>query len=271
MYEVIRESRQDRDRRGLPLRARRDRVPDRGWTHRVRLLLPTDQIRMLVAPENTASADRREPRRSDPAPVAAVVDFESSSGRVVVLPSSTSTTAGAPGTAVPIGSGSRGVGGGRPRRLRQRRQVPGGLPVGPILTAFSSTVGVRAVHDAWPRSPSAMCSRPVPVTTESATSARWPGTPTSSSPATSMAWSARGPSAEDVYRGAFADLPSPTGCRPRSSCSRDSRTRWCHPGPGREPWSRPCGPKGVPFAYLAFEGEQHGFRKAETHHPLGRG
>ena len=32
--------------------------------------------------------------------------------------------------------------------------------------------------------------------------------------------------------------------------------------PGGVPWSRRCAPGGVPVAYLLFEGEQHGFRRA---------
>jgi hypothetical protein len=32
----------------------------------------------------------------------------------------------------------------------------------------------------------------------------------------------------------------------------------------RKRWWPPCAPKGVPVAYIAFPGEQHGFRRAET-------
>ena len=56
---------------------------------------------------------------------------------------------------------------------------------------------------------------------------------------------------------------TPTASTARSSSSRDSRTRSCRRIRPRR-WPTRCGPRAFPFAYLAFEGEQHGFRKAET-------
>ena len=46
-------------------------------------------------------------------------------------------------------------------------------------------------------------------------------------------------------------------------CSRAPTTRWCR-RPRRTSWWRRCARNGVPYAYLLFEGEGHGFRRAEN-------
>ena len=87
-------------------------------------------------------------------------------------------------------------------------------------------------------------------------------TPTSSSRATSTAWSARTRSARDVYRERspihHTDRLSMPG-DPVPGAGGQGRATGAGRGHGRRARA-----KGLPFAYLPFEGEQHGFRKAEN-------
>ena len=64
----------------------------------------------------------------------------------------------------------------------------------------------------------------------------------------------------------FVDLLSDARCW---SC-RAPRTRSCRRR-RRRSWSRRWRPRACPYAYLLFEGEQHGFRKAETIRARARG
>ena len=151
--------------------------------------------------------------------------------------SSTSTTACAAAAALAARGPCRPRAAGHPRRLRRRVHHAGRPGLSRRVPA-----GGEPLRRGRPR-------------------ARWPATPTSSSRATSTASSGPGPRAR----------PSTPSAR-RSTTSTASRPIILLPGPrGRD---RAAGPgrddgralraKGIPVAYLAFEGEQHGFRRAEN-------
>ena len=86
----------------------------------------------------------------------------------------------------------RPVGRRRRGRLRQRRPPPGRARAWSTAGAWPSGAGARAASPPCAPSPSPTSSPPGPATTAWPTWPRWPPTPTSSSPATSTAWSDRG-------------------------------------------------------------------------------
>ena len=85
-------------------------------------------------------------------------------------------------------------------------------------------------------------------------------TRTSSSRATSTGWSGRTRRGSRATASARRSTPS-TGSRARCSSSRVSTTRSCRPSQA-EAIVAALAANGIPHAYLAFEGEGHGFRGA---------
>ena len=93
--------------------------------------------------------------------------------------------------------------------------------------------------------------------------------PTSSSRATTTAWSARIRRRPRCTASARRST-SWTGSRARCSSSRASTTRSSRRPRRRRSW-RPSPPTGIPHAYIAFEGEGHGFRGADAIRRTHRG
>ena len=99
-------------------------------------------------------------------------------------------------------------------------------------------------------------------TTASATSRRWPATPTSSRAAISTAWSAPGPRRAAVYRARSPIHHVDRLSRPVIFLQgQDDKVV---PPNQAELMVEALRQKGLPVAYLAFAGEGHGFRRAET-------
>ena len=101
---------------------------------------------------------------------------------------------------------------------------------------------------------------PGPATTASPTSARWPATPTSSRAATSTGSSGPWPEAQDVYEARSPIFHVDTIDRPLVVFQglEDEVV----PPNQAEMIVDAVRSKGVPVAYVTFEGEQHGFRQA---------
>ncbi len=117
--------------------------------------------------------------------------------------------------------------------------------------------GARSTRGGWPsgeaapaatppcaRSPSATCSPPAPATTAWPTRRRWPATPTSSSPATWTASSARG-RRRPSCTGSGRRSTTPSACPARSSCCRAWRTRSSRP-PRPSGWPPRSTPRASP-------------------------
>ena len=146
-----------------------------------------------------------------------------------------------------------GGGGEVPRRGRQSRSESPG----------DSRWQRRRLHDARRADvPSRRVHRPAPATTGSATSRCSRAIRTSSSHAISTRSSGPIPRLEDVYR-----ARSPIHFVDRLACPlilfQGLEDKVVPPNQS-EMMAAAVRAKGLPVAYLAFEGEQHGFRKAAT-------
>ena len=258
----IRRSRADDRRPRLPLGARAAHLPHRRRARGPRPLLPARQPRLRGPGRRAPAAGRDEPRRADLGrPLRAQprhpVLHQPGPGRGRRrLRGQLRLRAGLP--APP----RRPVGRRRPGRLRQRRPPPGRR--GPGRRPAHGHPGRERGRLHHPVRPHLLrrLRRRGQLLRRGRPGRRWPPTPTSSSPATSTAWWGRG-RRRPTSTGPAPPSTPPTACRRRSSSSRGWRTRWCR-RPRPRSWSSALRAKGLPFAYVTFEGEQHGFRKAET-------
>ena len=187
-----------------------------------------------------------------------------SCSRAGATPCSTSTTAARPATAATTASASRASGGSSTwttastgaRYLAEQGLVDGERLGDPRRQR-------QRLHDARGAGVQRRSSRPAARTSGSATCERSSRTPTSSSRATSRAWSGRCPRPKQLYL-ERSPLNSPT----RSDCpvlDPAGRRRQGRPGdPGGADRRTRSSSNGIPHAYLLFEGEDHGFRRAEN-------
>ena len=121
----------------------------------------------------------------------------------------------------------------------------------------------RRLHDAGRAGPRRHPVRGrAPATTASPTSRRWPATRTSSRAATSTGWSGPYPDGARRLRRALADPPR-RAVRPPLIVLQGVEDAVVPPAQS-ETIVAALRDKGVPVAYLLFEGEQHGFRQRRT-------
>ena len=159
-------------------------------------------------------------------------------------------------------SGSTANGASSTSRTASRARGTSPRPAAPTRPGSRSGAAAPGATPPWPRSPSMTCSGPGRATTGSATSRCSRPTPTSSRPATSIGWSASGPpSATSTARA--RPCTTPRGSRARSSSSRGLDDRVVPPNQA-ELMANELDRQGLPVACLMFEGEGHGFRKADT-------
>ena len=151
---------------------------------------------------------------------------------------------------------------GRPSTIAPTRRAIWSSGATPTPPAGHSRRQRRRLHHALCADLSRRLSRRSQPFRESATWPRWPSTPTSSSPAISTAWSAHTPRPAIATSSCRRSI-TPMESRARSFSFRASKTRSCLPSNPRA-WPEFCAEKGIPVAYVPFEGEQHGFRRAEN-------
>ncbi len=146
--DVLKESEDDHGGRRVPLRAPGDRVPDRGRSHRPRVLLPAGEQGLHGAARRAAPAHRAEPRRSDVGGVrrvryrAALLDEPWFRGRRRQLRREHRLRTRVPRAVV------RKLGRRRHRGLHQRRPVPGGSRRGRRGSAADRRRQCRGLHHA---------------------------------------------------------------------------------------------------------------------------
>ena len=250
-------------RRPMVLRARADHVPDRRRrAPPTRCYYPPTNPEVVGPAGRAAAAARADPRRSDRGGPADAQPRHASTGPAAASRWSTSTTAARPATAAPYRELLDGTV-GRRRRRGLRRRAPSTSPtegdVDPERLAIRggsaggyTTLAALAFHDAFAR-------RRQPLRRRRPRGAGR-ATPTSSRAATSTASSARTREAEPSTRRARRST-TPTG----SSCPLivfQGLEDQVVPPNQAEMIVDALAAKGVPVAYLAFEGEQHGFRQA---------
>ena len=234
------------------LGARADRVPDRRRPHRARPLYPPTNPTSSALARRAAAAAGAEPRRADLGGAAvlslrhAVLDQPGLRGGRRQLRRQHRLRPAVPRAA------ERHVGHRRRRRLRRRGRAPRRRRPGRPRAARDPRRQRRRLHHAVrPGLPRHVQRRGQPLRRRP-TSRRWPATRTSSSPATSTAWSGRTRTTSSVYRerspihhiDGFAvpahRLPGPGG---RGRAAR----------PGRDDRRGAAG-QGLPVAYVAVRG-----------------
>ena len=248
---------------GLVLGARADRVPHQRRADGPRALLPADQPR-----GGAARRARRPPLlvmihggpdRARPGPCCSSAP---STGRAAASPSSTSTTAARPATAAPTANQLRGQwgvvdlddceaaarlarpsrGGSTPARLCIRGGSAGGYTTLAAL-AFRDTFAAGASHYG-------VADLEALATETHKFESRYLDGLIGPYPARPR-----------PVRRAVADPPR-RGLRPAADRPAGPGGRGRAAQPGRDDRRTRCGPRGVPVAYVTFEGEQHGFRQA---------
>ena len=186
-----------------------------------------------------------------------------STGPAAGSPSSTSTTAARPATAARSARSCSGSGGSWTSPTASPPPATSPARVGSTASGSPSAAARRAASPRSRRWPApTRRSRRAPTTSASPTSKRWPATRTSSRAATSTGSSAR-----------TRPRATSTSSGPRSTTSTAS-TRPLIVLQGSEDAIVPPAQsetivdalrdRKVPVAYLLFDGEQHGFRRAEN-------
>ena len=261
--EVLRCGVERRDRPATRSRSRsRSSSRPRAGSPRIRPVLRAPEPRLHRPGRRAAAAHRHQPRRPDRGgvrrPQRRDPAFTSRGFAVLDVDYGGST-----GYGRDVPQAARGpVGRRRRRRLRQRRALAWPSGASSIASGWRSAAAAPAATRPCARSRSATSSRPASATSASATSIRSTARPTSSSRATPDAWSGRCPAREALWR-----ERSPLNFADRIACPvlilQGLEDRVVPPVQAEQIVDGPARQRRA-HAYLAFEGEDHGFRKAEN-------
>ena len=240
----------------------------RRGTNGARLLLPAEKQRLFFTARRATSADREEPRRADRRNEQPLLARHSVLDEPRVRGARRELRREHRATGAPTVNAQGKLGHRRRRRLCERRQAPrrrAARSTGDDSAITGGSAGGYTTLCGARRSES--LSRRAPATSESAIPRSWrttpaPGTTTSSSRATKIGSWRRIPSEVDIYR-----QRSPIHFADQLSCPviffQGLDDRVVLPNQS-ERMVEVLRQKRLPVAYVPFEGEGHGFRRAEN-------